>query len=75
MDLAADDSNIDGDDEDILPVTKRTMKNMNPIERVERSMLLMGSVLHGVGAKEMVLDRHASRFMELEYGEQEMDDA
>ncbi len=50
-------------------------KNMNPIERVERSMLLMGSVLHGVGAKEMVLDRHASRFMELEYGEQEMDDA
>ncbi len=28
MDLAADDSNIDGDDEDILPVTKRTMKNM-----------------------------------------------
>ena len=28
MDLAADDSNIDGDDEDILPVKKRTMKNM-----------------------------------------------
>jgi hypothetical protein len=41
-------------------------KNMNPIERVERSALIMGSVLHGVGAKEMVLESQLSRLSELE---------
>jgi hypothetical protein len=47
-------------------MTCLVQKNMNPIEHVERSMLIMGSVLHGVSAKELVREHHVGRLMELE---------
>lgn len=41
-------------------------KNLNPIERVERSALLMNAVLHGVPARELVVDAQVDRLLALE---------
>jgi len=35
--------------------------NINPIERVERAMLVMGSVIHGVGALELMHPQQRGR--------------
>jgi hypothetical protein len=41
-------------------------KNINPIERVERSLLIMGSVLNEISPLEMVRDNQVNRLKETE---------
>ncbi len=47
-------------------MTSVVRKNINPIERVERSLLIMGSVVHSVSPIELLRDNQISRVRELE---------
>ena len=47
-------------------MTCLVQKNMNPIERVERSLLIMGSVLHGVSPLDLLRENQVERIRELE---------
>jgi hypothetical protein len=40
-------------------------KNVNPIEKVERSLLIMGTTIHRQPARELLADEHRARFFAL----------
>jgi hypothetical protein len=41
-------------------------KNVNPIEHVERSLLIMGSVLHGISPVGLLRENQVARMKELD---------